>query len=181
MRWRILIAALAAAGGVRPGGAAAQHTSTAMPGTASITAATPQRRCIVKRVADGDTFSCTDGTKVRLLLIDAPERDQGPFGKMARRYLLRLVDIGDTVRLEPDVQRRDRYGRLLAYTYLGDGRMVNEEMARAGYVVVLSYPPNVRYLERIRTAVRGAQLAKRGLWSTSAFECTPRDHRRKRC
>jgi micrococcal nuclease len=142
---------------------------------------TAARHCIVKRVADGDTFTCTDKTKVRLLLIDAPEHDQAPFGGSARRELLKLLCIGDTVRLEFDVQRRDRYGRALAYVYRRDGRMVNEEMARAGYVVVLSYPPNVRYLDRIRRAVQGAQAAKRGLWNTPAFTCMPREHRRRRC
>jgi micrococcal nuclease len=141
----------------------------------------PSPSCVVWKVADGDTFSCTDRTRVRLLLIDTPERSQKPFGQSARQQLQKLLRAGDTVRLELDVQPRDRYDRVLAYVYLRDGRMVNEEMARAGYAVVLSYPPNVRHLERVRGAVRCAQAAKRGLWGTSAFECSPRDHRRKRC
>jgi micrococcal nuclease len=140
-----------------------------------------RRLCVVTKIADGDSFTCADKTKIRLLLIDAPERDQEPFGKAARRQLMELLPLGDTVWLETDVRPYDRYRRMLAYVYLADGRMVNEEMARAGYVVVLSYPPNVRYLERIRTAVRQAQASTRGLWSTSAFACAPRDHRRRRC
>jgi micrococcal nuclease len=140
-----------------------------------------RRLCIVTKIADGDSFTCADKTKIRLLLIDAPERDQKPFGKAARQQLTELLPLGDTVWLESDVRPYDRYRRLLAYVYLADGRMVNEEMARAGYVVVLSYPPNVRHLERIRKAVRQARASKRGLWSTSAFACSPRDHRRRRC
>ncbi|MEX2154537.1 MAG: thermonuclease family protein [Gemmatimonadaceae bacterium] len=75
----------------------------------------------------------------------------------------------------------DPAGRTLAYVYLGDGRMVNEEMARQGFVLALVYPPNVKHVERIRAAVEDARKAERGLWSTSAFECAPVDRRRGRC
>jgi micrococcal nuclease len=141
----------------------------------------PTTSCTIEKVVDGDTFWCRGGPKVRLLLIDAPEADQGPFGNQARDQLLELLPVGSTVQLEPDVQRYDRYGRNLAYVYLPDGRMANQEMARAGYAVALSYPPNMQHIERIRAAVTEARQMRRGLWATSAFECTPRDHRRHRC
>jgi micrococcal nuclease len=84
--------------------------------------------------------------------------------------------------MEFDVQREDRYRRTLAYLYAEDGRMINEEMARAGYALVSVYPPNVKHVERIRAAVEGARAARVGLWETSsAFECAPADHRRDRC
>ncbi len=137
--------------------------------------------CTIARVVDGDTVWCVGGRKVRLLLIDTPELDQGPFGVQARTKLEELLPIGTETVLEFDVQREDRHGRTLAYVYLPDGRMANEEMARAGYAVALVYPPNVRHVERIRAAVREAQRAKRGLWATPAFACSPRDHRRGRC
>lgn len=162
--------------------AEAQHRRTAIPteptnsGSRGTTLS-----CTVQSIADGDSFTCADRTRVRLLLIDAPERSQAPFGASARRQLLKLLPAGTVIRLEPDVQRHDRYGRLLAYAYLADGRMANEEMARAGYVMVLSYPPNIRHIESIRAAVQQARNAKRGLWSTSAFDCSPRDYRQRRC
>ena len=137
--------------------------------------------CTIARVVDGDTVWCASGRKVRLLLIDTPELDQGPFGVEARTKLEALLPTGTEAVLELDVQRQDRYGRTLAYVYLPDGRMANEEMARAGYAVALVYPPNVRHVERIRAAVNEAQQAKRGLWATPAFKCAPRDHRRGRC
>jgi micrococcal nuclease len=59
--------------------------------------------------------------------------------------------------------------------------MAHEEMARQGYAVSLTYPPNVRHVERIRSAVEEAKQARRGLWSTSAFERNPRDFRARRC
>jgi len=130
---------------------------------------------------DGDTFRCADGTRVQLLLIDTPERDQRPFGEAARSALVQLLAGSCTVQLEPDVEPRDQYGRTLAYVYLPDGRMVNEEMPRAGYARGAHLPPNVQHIEHIRAAVKEAQATKRGLWSTCAFDCSPYDRRRGRC
>lgn len=137
--------------------------------------------CRVRSITDGDTFRCSDGVRVRLLLIDTPERNQVPHGVAAARALQSLLSPGDEVTLESDVQATDRYGRTLAYVYLADDRMVNEEMARLGYAVALVYPPNVRHVERIRKAVATARENKLGLWRVSAFDCLPADRRRKRC
>lgn len=139
--------------------------------------------CRVTRVSDGDTFraACPDAVRVRLLLIDAPERDQPPFGARARTELARLLPPDTPVTLELDVRERDQYGRLLAYAFLRDGRMVNEEMVRSGFAVVLVYPPNVRYVERIRARAAEARAARRGLWAVNGFGCAPRDHRGRRC
>jgi len=148
-------------------------------------AAAAQRRldCTVGHVVDGDAFwaRCPEDVKVRLLLIDAPERDQFPFGRQAKAAIEKLLERGGRVSLELDVQKTDRYGRTLAYGFLADGRMVNEEMARAGYATTLVYPPNVRYVERIRRAVAEARAARRGLWAVGGFACTPKDHRQQRC
>lgn len=137
--------------------------------------------CVVTDVIDGDTIRCQDLGRVRLLLIDSPERDQEPWGARARAVLAALIPEGTEVRLEADVQLRDQYGRLLAYVYRSDGLQVNEMMVRNGFAVVLVYPPNVRHVEVLRRASASAQDAKRGLWSTEAFECSPRDHRAGAC
>jgi micrococcal nuclease len=89
--------------------------------------------------------------------------------------------VGTRLELETDVQQFDRNGRTLAYLFLPDGRMLNEELAREGFATALVYPPNVRYVERIRRAVAEARSAKRGLWATDGFACEPRDHRRRKC
>jgi micrococcal nuclease len=140
-----------------------------------------ERVCVVARIVDGDTLTCDDGVRIRLLLIDAPELSQGPWGATARDALTALAPRGTALRLEFDVQLRDRYGRTLAYLWLDDGRMVNEELLRAGVAVVSVYPPNVRHVERLRAAVVEAQEAGTGLGSTPAFECSPADHRARRC
>jgi micrococcal nuclease len=137
--------------------------------------------CLVERVIDGDTLVCEGGQRVRLLLIDTPEMDQGEFGRLAREALLELLPPGTSSPMEFDVQRLDRYGRTLAYLYLPDGRMANLELARRGYAVVLSYPPNIRHIDEMRSAVVEAREARRGLWSGSAFQCEPVQHRRGDC
>jgi micrococcal nuclease len=138
--------------------------------------------CTIERVIDGDTVVCREaGEHVRLLLVDTPELAQRPFGIRALEFLEGLLPRGSVAKLEFDVQSRDPYRRILAYLYRPDGSMVNEAVARAGFGVVGVYPPNVRYVERIRAAVEEARAAKRGLWSGSAFDCVPADYRAGRC
>ena len=137
--------------------------------------------CILRSVTDGDTIRCEDGTRVRLLLIDTPEMDQGEFGRLARQHLTNLVTPGERLPLEYDVERTDRYGRTLAYVYTPSGAMVNRAMARAGYALAVVYPPNVKYIEQIRAAVDSARADAAGLWAVSAFACTPAEHRADRC
>ena len=73
--------------------------------------------------------------------------------------LNQLSEPGDHVEIELDIQERDRYGRLLGYVWLPDGRMLNEEIVRAGYAGLMTYPPNVRHL---RTATGGLQGGQGG-------------------
>ena len=70
----------------------------------------------------------------------------------------------DQVRIEFDVEKRDQYGRLLGYVYLSDGRMLSEEMVKAGNASLLTHPPNVKYQERFLKAYREAKENGRGLW-----------------
>lgn len=137
--------------------------------------------CVVERVVDGDTIVCQGDQRVRLLLIDTPELSQAPYGRQAAQALRRLAPVGTSLRVETDVQFRDRYGRILGYLWTTDGRFINEEMVAAGMAVVLVYPPNVKYVERLRAASAEARRKKVGLWATGAFECAPRDHRAGRC
>jgi micrococcal nuclease len=137
--------------------------------------------CAVERVVDGDTLVCSDAGRVRLLLIDAPELDQEPFGELAKTALEGLLPTGLKVDLETDVQTHDQYDRLLAYVHLPDGRIVNEVLLDMGVAVGSVYPPNVRHVDRFRSIVEAAREAKRGLWAVGAFECLPSDHRSGRC
>ena len=137
--------------------------------------------CVVHTVNDGDTLRCADGRRVRLLQIDAPERDLKPLGPAARASLLRLAPPGITVQLETDVRRQDQYGRTLAFVWLPDGRMANQVLAREGSVLMLVYAPNHKHLALLRSAVDSARQEKRGVWAPGALTCEPRRHRQHVC
>jgi endonuclease YncB( thermonuclease family) len=63
------------------------------------------------------------------------------------------------------VERRDVYGRLLAYVHLGH-RFVNGVLVRRGLARTLTIPPNDRYAPFLRRLEGGAARAGRGLWGT---------------
>jgi micrococcal nuclease len=168
---RALPVAFLAAGCASPENADARHAQDKQKG----------RECRISRISDGDSFTCAQSGRVRLLMIDAPELAQGKEGRQAQAALAKLAPVGTIVTLESDVRAEDDYGRSLSYVYLPDGRMVNEEMARLGMVTALVYPPNVKHTDRIRKAVADARREKRGLWSTNFFDCSPRDYRARRC
>ena len=86
-------------------------------------------------------------------------------GKRATAYVESLVSTGNTITIEFDVQERDRYGRLLGYVYLSNGKMLNEEIIKAGYAKVMTIPPDVKYKDRFLNAFKYAREAKRGLWN----------------
>ena len=124
----------------------------------------------VTRVVDGDTIHVWTGGRdeaVRYIGVDTPEsvKPGTPvqcFAKAASAENGRLV-AGRRVRLVYDAERRDRYGRLLAYVYR-DSLFVNAELVRAGYARTLTIPPNVRFAERFARLARDAREHRRGLW-----------------
>ena len=118
---------------------------------------------MVSRVVDGDTFACSSGDVVRLLLIDSPEIAEHALADSARRALLALIPLGTPVRLEFDVELHDRYDRLLAYVYRGS-EFVNRLIARSGLATSIVIPPNVKHVQVIRAAVDSAQRERIGLW-----------------
>jgi micrococcal nuclease len=135
---------------------------------------------VVERVADGDTFTCRDGRRVRLLGVDTPELAQGEPGRQSHAALRRLLPLGATVRLERDVAARDRFGRELAYVWTGS-RMVNEILVREGWAMIYTLPPNVKYADRLERAQKAARSAGAGLWESGGFECSPLAFRRREC
>jgi micrococcal nuclease len=136
--------------------------------------------CVVLRIADGDTFTCRDGRKVRLIGIDSPEREQPPFGSKAQQALRQMVPTGTAVRLEYDAAPTDQYGRILAYVWV-DSTLVNEAMIHDGWAVLYTVPPNVKYAERLRRAQSEARAGGAGLWAQNGFACLPKDFRKRAC
>jgi micrococcal nuclease len=112
---------------------------------------------------------------VRLLGIDTPEtvhptKPVECFGREASRRTKELLPAGTVVRLQRDVEARDRYGRLLAYVRRADGTFVNLALLEEGYALPLTIPPNVAYSQQFAAAARGARDAGRGLWATCPDE-----------
>jgi len=136
--------------------------------------------CVVLRVADGDTFTCGDGRRVRLIGIDSPEWNQRPFGSRAQQALLSMLPTGSQVQLEHDVSLTDQYGRLLAYVWVGS-TLVNEAMVRDGWAMLYTVPPDVKYAERFRKAQNEARTRGAGLWAQNGFACLPKDFRKRTC
>lgn len=131
-------------------------------------------RALVVRVIDGDTIAARiDGRveDVRYIGIDTPEtvKPGAPvqcFGPRASAFNHRLVE-GRRVRLVFGVERRDTYGRLLAYVYLGR-RFVNATLVRRGLARSLTIPPNDRFASLLRRLELGAARTGRGLWGACA-------------
>lgn len=125
----------------------------------------------VTRVVDGDTIEARiDGEveDVRLIGVDTPEtvKPGAPvecFGERASRFSHRLLE-GRHVRLVFGAERRDHYGRLLAYAYLGE-RFVNAALVRRGLARTLTIPPNDRFAPLLRRLELRAARSGRGLWS----------------
>ena len=138
-------------------------------------------RAIVTKHTDGDTahMRLPNGVdeKVRFIGIDAPEVAESPepYGQDASAYTARAIPIGSTVWLEFDAERRDQYGRLLAYVWLdepADGseaevraKMLNAQLVSDGYAQVYTFPPNVKYAGMFRRLQSEAREAERGLWA----------------
>ncbi len=136
----------------------------------------------VSRVIDGDTLQLESGERVRLIGIDTPEMHESnklyrdsqrsgedvstiqKLGKEAYQFTKKLVE-GKNVSLEFDVEKYDKYNRLLAYVYLkGNGTFVNAEIIKQGYASLMTIPPNVKYESLFKKLYEEARANKRGLW-----------------
>jgi endonuclease YncB( thermonuclease family) len=131
----------------------------------------------VVRVIDGDTIdiNVADGkfpnTRLRLWGVDTPETTDprrpgfvGFFGPEAKHFT-RQQTLGKQVKiqLEPSKSPRDKYGRLLAWVYLPDGRLFNRLLIEEGYAY--ADPRFAHHLNReFRRLQNQAIKARRGLW-----------------
>ena len=129
-------------------------------------------RALVVRVVDGDTIEARiDGRleDVRYIGVDTPEtvKPNTPvqcFGPRASSFNHQLVEHR-RVWLVLGVERRDIYGRLLAYVYLGH-RFVNAMLVRRGLARSLTIAPNDRLAPLFKRLELRAARAGRGLWGT---------------
>lgn len=148
-------------------------------------ATTDYTNVLVAKVFDGDTLRLANGEKVRLLGIDAPEMYESDklyrdarktrqdiatimaMGRASYMFTEKLVE-GKRVMLEFDVEKRDKYGRLLAYVFMPSTQLfLNAEIIKQGYAEPMIISPNLKYGDYFRRLYQEARENKKGLWSNN--------------
>ncbi|MBN1856658.1 MAG: thermonuclease family protein [Dehalococcoidia bacterium] len=117
---------------------------------------------LVARVIDGDTIELADGSRVRYLCVDTPERGEPLYAEATQRNS-ELVS-GNVVRLETGVEEVDQYGRLLRYVYVGDV-FVNATLVKDGLARTLIFDEEEIHAGSLRLLEAEAERAGRGLWA----------------
>jgi len=164
------------------------------------------KESVIVKVLDGDTLQTIDGKKIRLIGIDCPEMHESEklhadvrrtghdaamikaMGEEAQWFTQNWV-LGQKVRLEYDKQKKDKYGRTLAYVYLPfprpallnspragyivniDGKkwyFLNATIVQSGYAVPMNIPPNDKHALVIKALYEQAREMRLGLWADGA-------------
>lgn len=131
----------------------------------------------VATIVDAETLVVRGVGNVRLAGVVAlrdPKRKPQPnddlFGEEAERAARRLA-AGHKVRLE--MEGKDTGGAALAWVFLEDGTLLNEQLVRRGYAKMGPLPPTSRHAERLRAAEKEAKAARRGLWPKQKTSSAP--------
>lgn len=142
------------------------------------------REFLVIKVVDGDTMDIDepDGekkfTRIRLWGVDTPETSKSPGGEMyygsQASEFARGLTLGKYVVIHLDAgnNTRGKYGRLLAYVELPDGRILNEALLSEGYAYADLRFKHSMYDEYIERQAE-AQEAGKGLWGQVTREQLP--------
>lgn len=107
---------------------------------------------IVADVIDGDTFKTDNGSYVRLIGVNSPEKNESFYNES--KDFLKLLILNKNITLEKDKDNTDNYGRLLRYAYVEyNGEIfINTELVRYGYAIPLAVEPNTKYKAEIEKA-----------------------------
>ena len=136
-------------------------------------ASTSPNSATVKHVVDGDTIDIAIGgntERVRLIGINTPETKHPTkglecFGPEASAYTQQLLPKGTALRVERDIEARDKYGRLLLYVYIADSNVfVNLDLVLQGYARPMVFEPNTAHKADFAQAATQAELRNVGLW-----------------
>ena len=126
----------------------------------------------VIKVIDGDTIILRlQGAieTVRLIGVDTPEtvhptKPVECFGPEASAFTHSALKPKTQVRVQRDVEARDRYQRLLVYLYLIDGTFVNQELLRLGFARTMNIAPNTVFATNFASIETAARKNQIGLW-----------------
>lgn len=139
----------------------------------------PVESAQVASVTDGDTLRLTDGRKLRLLAIGAPEIDwenqenSEAFGLTAKKRLQWLLPKKSAVMLRHDRDKYDRFGRSLVQVINADGIDVGAELVKEGLAYTYIFPPNDGLLGCYFVLEKQARKTKAGIWSLPRFHIRP--------
>jgi len=141
----------------------------------------------VTRIVDGDTIVVDGNVKVRLIGVDTPEYHPSDklrrdsirsdkdvktiiaLGKKATQFTKREID-GQKVRLEYGFEKKDKYGRTLAYVFReSDNFFLNAEIIKQGYGHAYTRFP-FEYMEQFRGYEKEAREQQKGLWADNSLE-----------
>ena len=128
--------------------------------------------------------------KIRLLGIDAFEYHQNEYGPKAKDFLSMLI-LNKQVCFETDVQVKDIYGRTLGYVFINEPTslrtdepmslranglaelqrqlFINEELLKNGYAILYDFPPNIKYIDKLKKAQRYACQNMLGVWEKNSY------------
>jgi micrococcal nuclease len=127
----------------------------------------------ILKVIDGDTVDIDingNTERVRLIGVNTPETKHPTkpiecFGPEASAYLTQLLPKGTHVRIERDIEARDRYGRMLLYLYReSDNLFINLDLVSHGYGTPMSIEPNTFHRNDFVHAAALAETTNVGLW-----------------
>jgi len=164
-----LAAALVASALLRPAPARAGSSQETLTGT-------------VSAVYDGDTLRVRlagrPDERVRLIGVDTPELDDARervrlMAFLAKRFAFTRL-FRTTVELLPGPEKRDAYGRLLAFVRTADGEMFNVILVREGYAFAyLKFPFDEAWRKKLKDAEDSARRSGKGLWKREPYPVIP--------
>lgn len=143
----------------------------------------------IKALEDGDTLVVLangEELRIQLLGIDAPEDTANPklqrdlqrtgleaesllkLGRQATTHLQQLVGEGE-IKMQGDLDTRDRYGRVPMVVLNKEGRSLNDAMLEDGYAMVAGRTSAAAAdIQRWQQMEQSAVSEKRGIWSDDA-------------
>jgi len=124
----------------------------------------------VRKVYDGDTLQLSDGTRIRIIGINAPEfgrrgRTDELLAQQAKSYLEDLLKKhNNKISLQYGPDKFDRYGRTLAHVFLEDGSNVATQLLTRGLAAKVVFPPNIWGQKCYLKSESRARSHNLGLW-----------------
>jgi endonuclease YncB( thermonuclease family) len=131
----------------------------------------PDEQVIIRYVHDGDTVHLKDGRKVRLIGINAPERERDdlpaePYAEAARQALSSAIKNSDNrVGLIYGKQRHDRYQRTLAHLVSDADENLQQALLARGLAYAVTFPPNDTFAGCYLATEQLARCNENGIWS----------------